>query len=138
MVSLFLKKLSVLNVVHPMNIFMIIMVIKVNINARFVIFHSKKLITQLNQQFLFVLIVVLRLRNKSNASTLKYINVIILNVHITKRILRNFLKILILLININTNFTTYIVNLILIFSRWIYTQYQNMLLDLVLRNLILI
>ena len=72
------------------------------------------------------------------ATLTEYINVIIPNVHITKRILRNFLKILILLININTNFTTYIVNLILIFSRWIYTQYQNMLLDLVLRNLILI
>ena len=47
--SLFPRKLSVLNVVHLMNIFMIITVIKVNINAMFVTFHSKKLITQLNQ-----------------------------------------------------------------------------------------
>ena len=132
------KKLSVLNVVHLMNIFMIITVIKVNINARFVIFHLKKLIMQLSQLFLFALTVVLRLRSKSNVNILEYINAIIPNAHIIRRILRNFLKILILLININTSFTIYTVNSILTSLRWIYIQYQNMLQDLLLKSLILI
>ena len=78
------------------------------------------------------------LLSKSSVSSLKYINVIILNAHIIKETLRNFLRILILPININTSFTIYTVNSILTSLRWIYIQFQNMLQDLVLKSLILI
>ena len=77
-------------------------------------------------------------KRKSRVSSLKYINVIILNAHIIKETLINFLRILILPININTSFTIYTVNSILTSLRWIYIQFQNMLQDLVLKSLILI
>ena len=78
------------------------------------------------------------LTEQNNVSTLKYINVIILNAHIIKEILRSFLRILILPININTSFIIYTVNSILTSLRWIYIQYQNMLQDLILKSSILI
>ena len=60
------------------------------------------------------------------------------NAHIIKETLRNFRRILILPININTSFTIYTVNSILTSLRWIYIQYKNMLQDLLLKSLILI
>lgn len=121
-----------------MNISMIIMVVNDSFNAKFVGLHLKKLIMQVSQWYLYALTVVLPLLNKNNVSTLKYINVILLNAHIIKEILKSFLRILILLININISFTIYTVNSILTSLRLIYIQYQNMLQDLVLKSLILI
>ena len=46
--SLFPRKLSVLNVVHPMNIFMITMEVEVNFNVKFVVLHLKKPTMQLS------------------------------------------------------------------------------------------
>ena len=123
--------------VHLMNIFTITMAIKVSLNVKFVVLHLKKLIMQLSQYYLYVHTVVLLLQNKSNVRTLKYINARIQIVHTIKRILRKFLRILILQINTSTSFTIYIVSLILISLKWTYTQYQSMPLDLALRNLIL-
>ena len=123
MVNLFLRKPNVLSVEHPMNISTIIMVVKGSFSSKFVVLHLKKLIMQLNQYYLYSLTVMLHLRIKSIVNILEYINVIILNIHIIMRILRNFQNILILLININTSFTIYTMNSILTSLRCIYTQY---------------
>lgn len=133
MVNLFLRKSNILSVEHLMNITTIIMVVKGSFNAKFVFLHNET-----KPSYLYALTVVLHLRSKSNINILEYINATILNVHIIRIILRNFPKISIMLININTSFTIYTVNSILTSLRWIYIQYKNILQDLLLKRLTLI